>query len=147
MVETAGTTASKAAVVRSYARDNRSTANTAKAPVVRRAHARRAPRSRCSLRCSRRLRPPHDCPFESRPAQRPHLTPPQPRGSRSPSAHRVPRACSSRPPLAAARRHAPPHPFFISTRRRSRLFKYYIADVDLRYSLPLSLISSSVLSY
>jgi len=42
----------------------------------------------------------------SRTAQQPHLTPPQPRGSRSPSAHRVPRACCSA--AMRPRRHAPP---------------------------------------
>ena len=54
--------------------------NTAKAPAARAAHTRCAPRSRCSLRCLRRLRRPRGCPFESHPHRTaPHLTPPQPR--------------------------------------------------------------------
>ena len=87
-----------------------------------------------SLRCLRRLRRPHSYPFESRPTQRPHLTPPQPR--RSLRSWRPSRA-GSRPPLRSGRSQARHRLSFISPRRRrSRLFKYDIGAGDLRYSLP-----------
>ena len=81
-----------------------------------------------------------DCPFESRPAQRPHLTPPQPR--RWPSASL--RATDSLAGwLAAAdggRSQARLRTCFISAHhRRSWLFKYDIGAGDLRYSLPHSI--------
>ncbi|TKX65067.1 hypothetical protein EXE40_17185 [Halorubrum sp. GN11GM_10-3_MGM] len=57
------------------------------------------------------MRPPPDCPFES--LLEPHslIASHLPSFVGLPSVGRLPRACSSRPPMAAARRHAPPHRF------------------------------------
>ncbi|CDK40940.1 hypothetical protein BN903_36 [Halorubrum sp. AJ67] len=55
-----------------------------------------------------------DCPFDSRPTAPHHnLTPPQPRRPVSALLRPVDSLarCSSRSPLATARRHAPPHLF------------------------------------
>mgnify|MGYP006914318744 CR=1 FL=1 len=76
-----------------------SIANTSKAPAGRTPHTRCAPRSRCSLRCLRRLRRPPGCPFESHPrtATAPHASPASSMVLRFAPDHRLPRACGSRP--------------------------------------------------
>jgi len=121
-----------------------SVVKTSKAPAVRATYARCAPHSVAfapSMRCLCRLRRPHGCPFESRPA--PHsdrtLTPPQPRRPALINAGRLPRACCLAVAGSDRSQARATTPFFINTRRhRSRLFKYSLATTDLRYSLPLS---------
>ena len=108
--------------------DSSATNDSKPQPGGGRTLAARFGRSRCSLpQCLRRLRPPPDCPFRSHPtAPQPHLTPPQPRGSRSSSAHRVPRTRSSRP--RGARRRAPT--------ARSHLIYESCSAVWLRWRAP-----------
>ena len=103
--------------------DPKAPAATARAPCC-------APRSLtaftpCGAYCGGRR--PRACPFRSHPtAAAQHLTPPQPRGSRSPSAHRVPRTRSSRP--RGARRRAPT--------ARSHLIYESCSAVWLRWRAP-----------
>nr|ABT17419.1 hypothetical protein [Halorubrum sp. TP009] len=101
----------------------------------------RSLRSLCGLRlpCSRSLR------SRERTATAPHASP----ASRFALSERSPRPsrAGSRPPLRSGRSRARHRtPFIRSRRRRPWVFKYHIAAADLRYSLPLSLAGTSVLT-